>query len=357
MATPPYMTALAPRLASQPPGPLSGVGATCARLQAVDEMTAWHMLNAMVGQAVANGIERQDLCTQLTAVYQCRPWQRYVVEFAQLMRRYGCTNTQIASLRLPQNAKQATYATRSPSPSGSPTGSSSTGQPPSSSKNGGGCGCDGQKASILMNGNGNGLFATPGPSDWSSSCGGYRQPDPLDQGISIASACDVAKCQGGTRVGLEMIPFDRLLVPGVPQTLTFGFTRSSRAVGLTFTRMQRPTATLAYNPDDITIRRWRTDKTIQAYDLPRQQTTYGGQDQNEVQVSIINFFEGGDDMFSPILHGMNPIPRFVPPNDIGTSDGLVQFEITLDAAAPANQTVFFWLWVLFTGKKYVAPQG
>ena len=190
---------------------------------------------------------------------------------------------------------------------------------------------------------------TPGPGDFSSSCGGYRQPDPAAIGLKNLSACDVSKCAGGTRIGLEMIPYQRLLVPGVLQSLSFGFTRPSRLVAIAFTRRQLPTATNAYNPDDITINNWRTSSLTQAYDIARNDVTFAGIDVNTAfTTSLINYFEDGDDSWSGIVHGQSPLPRFIPATDIGTNQGSVTFDILLDANVVGNQTVFFWAYVIFT---------
>jgi hypothetical protein len=190
---------------------------------------------------------------------------------------------------------------------------------------------------------------TPSAQDFSSSCGGYRQPDPAANGLKNLTSCDVSKCSGGTRIGLEMIPYQRLLVPGVLQSLSFGFTRPSRFVAIAFTRRQLPTAANSYNPDDITINNWRTSSLTQAYDIARNDVTFAGIDVNTVfTTSLINYFEDGDDSWSPIVHGQSPLPRFIPATDIGTNQGSITFDILLDANVVGNQTVFFWAYVIFT---------
>src|SRR5512147_1975796 len=112
MAYVPKTAALAPwqpALASRGATALSGVAQTCARLRVMGEEQAWHLVNAMLSMALANGAKPYELCVQLNAGIDCRSWQKYAKEAVQLKQRYACSETPSSS-RPP--SRQASFAGR-----------------------------------------------------------------------------------------------------------------------------------------------------------------------------------------------------------------------------------------------------
>lgn len=353
-----------PWMQGQPRTAMSSVGETCRAVVSFPEENAWHTVQAIVHAAIAEGMSHADIFARLAIVHDCRTWPRYEAEWRALLARYRASSAAPQPTTLaryvgspkpagvpgtPPSARPslvdklfATPKPKTPAASSSSTAAYTTPTTPDSS----GCACTESKKVTPMQSQ---FTPTPGPQDFSSSCGGYRQPDPAATGLANLSVCDVAKCSGGSRIGLEMMPFLRTLVPGVVNPITLGFTRPSRLVSIAFTRRQLPTAASAYNPDDITISGWRTSSLNQAFDIPRSDTTFAGVDLNAQQVSLINYFEDGDDSFSPIVHGQSPLPRFIPATDIGTNQGSVSFDLLLDNTVVGNQQVFFYAYVIFTG--------
>ncbi len=357
----PNLPAMRPWISGQPQSAMASVEETCRMIVSIPEDRAWHMVQAIVHAAVADGGTAPEIFKKLTIVHDCRQWPVHEAEMRQLLARFRAAGTGSSSSAAPRTQVARYVGPAKASLAGRPaqvarlllnqqpgTGSSTSGMPsstPTPPGDSGSCDCKEPKKVPPMS-----MFTpTPSAQDFSSSCGGYRQPDPAATGLKNLSSCDVSKCSGGTRIGLEMIPYQRLLVPGVLQSLSFGFTRPSRLVAIAFTRRQLPTATNAYNPDDIVINNWRTSSLTQAYDIARNDVTFAGIDVNTAfTTSLINYFEDGDDSWSPIVHGQSPLPRFIPATDIGTNQGSVTFDILLDANVVGNQTVFFWAYVIFT---------
>lgn len=201
-----------------------------------------------------------------------------------------------------------------------------------------GCGCaPGSKAAM----------STQHGHGFTGDCGGYNQPGSMANIAKLRTPCDKAYCSPTGGVGLVRIPYLEQLAAGVPETIRLGYSRSARFVGLTFLPNNLAGGGLNYNPDDITIRRIRTDNGLQAYPLARNNTTYQDVDPNDTELPLTTFFEGGDNFVSAIKNQQNYLPPYLSSHDIGNDSGTVQFDLTLRAGALAAQTVFFYAWVVF----------
>jgi len=299
----------------------------CAEMSRVSEDEAWALLQLLGSNLIARNTSHAEICSALQQAEACRSWHSRRAEVTQYLARHCRPGSSRGGL-IPAVRHTSGLITRpTPAPTPTPT---PTPKPPGS------CGCT--KCKDPMN------TMTP-TQDWSSACGAFRKPDPAAVGPQFASACAEAVCRGGSRIGLEQIPWERTLAPGATETITLGYTRNARLVGLTFARRRTPGR--SYNVDNWSLRKWRTDKANQPYDFTRRGTTFNGDDPNEIWVPASQYYEDGDASVSPILHGMNPMPSFIAPNNIGSNDGLVEFEVELAAAAPAAETAFGYLLVLF----------
>lgn len=338
MAAPkPMIAALQPRVATyQNPQQQQQTGHTpnfCQEMSRVSEDEAWALFQLLSANLKSRGVAQSEACAALLQAEACRSWTSRRSEVSQLLARHGCragTASSSTSGLIPQRELVPGLILR-PRPDATPTPTPApTPKPPGS------CGCASPKDPMNS--------MTP-QQDWSSGCGAFRKPDPAATGVAFADQCAEAACRGGSRIGLEQIPWERELAPGATEIITLGYTRNARLVGLTFGRRRTPGR--SYNIDNWSLRKWRTDKANQPYDFTRRGTTFNGVDPNEIWVPASQYYEDGDASVSPILHGMNPIPSMIPPNNIGNNDGLVEFELELAAAAPANETAFGFLLVLF----------
>ncbi len=311
----------------------------CKEISRVSEDEAWALLMLLAANGVQRGNSSSEICAELQQAEACREWTHRRPEVIQLLARHGCrpsstpTGRPTVTVHLRPPAGTAGFVPRpTPTPGGSTPGGSTPG----------GCGCPKPntppQSNFPMN------SQTPA-QDWTSGCGAFRKPDPSAQGVAFANSCAEAACRGGSRIGLEQIPWERTLAPGATEVITIGYTRNARLVGLTFNRRRTPGR--SYNVDNWSLRKWRTDKANQPYDFTRRGTTFNGDDPNDIWVPAAQYYEDGDASVSPILHGMNPIPSMIPPNNIGNNDGLVEFEVELAAAAPGPETAFGFLLVLF----------